>query len=167
MTFISLPERLVKEARKKHIDLEKELVEYLIRRLNLDPRDEIILHVELAEKYLSEGKNLVEKDTVQACEKLYKAAEEAVKALTIHFDLRAILERVRERSRWTITDLSKAVHEIASRIGEWFLDAWDHAWVLHVWGFHEAKLDSEDVKARYRAIERMVKEARKYLQNAQ
>ena len=166
MTFISLPERLVKEARKKHIDLEKELVEYLIRRLNLDPRDEIILHVELAEKYLSEGKNLVEKDTVQACEKLYKAAEEAVKALTIHFDLRAILERVRERGRWTITDLSKAVHEIANRIGEWFLDAWDHAWVLHVWGFHEAKLDSEDVKARYRAIKRMVKEARKYLRDA-
>ncbi len=35
--------------------------------------------------------------------------------------------------------------------------------MLHVWGFHEAKLDSEDIKARFRAIERMIKEIKKYL----
>ena len=109
------------------------------------------------------GKQLIEKDAVQACEKLYKAAEEVVKALTIYFGIRKILEHVKERGRWNVTDLSKAAHEIANRIGEWFLDAWDHAWVLHVWGFHEAKLDSEDIKARFQAIERMVKEIKKYL----
>jgi len=167
MTFISLPEKLVEEAKRRNIDLEKELVEYLIRRLNLDPRDEINLHAELAEKYLNEGKQLIEKDAVQACEKLYKAAEEVVKALTIYFGIRKILEHVKERGRWTVTDLSKAAHEIANRIGEWFLDAWDHAWVLHVWGFHEAKLDSEDIKARFQAIERMVKEIKKYLSDVQ
>ncbi len=58
MTFISLPEKLVKEAKKRHIDLETELVEYLIMRLNLDPRDEINLHAELAEKYLNEGETI-------------------------------------------------------------------------------------------------------------
>ncbi len=69
------------------------------------------------------GKQLIEKDAVQACEKLYKAAEEVVKALTIYFGIRKILEHVKERGIWTVTDLSKAAHEIASRMGEWFLDA--------------------------------------------
>jgi hypothetical protein len=33
--------------------------------------------------------------------------------------------------------------------------------VLYVWGFHEAKLDSEDVKERLPDVERMVPEARR------
>jgi hypothetical protein len=42
-------------------------------------------HVELALKYLEEGGALIYKDPVKASEKLYKAAEEAVKTLAIHY----------------------------------------------------------------------------------
>jgi hypothetical protein len=37
---------------------------------------------------------LVEKDSVQASDKLYKAAEEAVKVLALHFGLSDVLEKV-------------------------------------------------------------------------
>jgi protein tyrosine phosphatase (PTP) superfamily phosphohydrolase (DUF442 family) len=37
-------------------------------------------HLELAERFLAEGRELIDKDPVQASEKLYKAAEEAVKS---------------------------------------------------------------------------------------
>ena len=36
--------------------------------------------------------------------------------------------------------------------------AWDGAWVLHMWGFHEEKLDSNAVRVRLPYIERMVNE---------
>jgi hypothetical protein len=118
-------------------------------------------HLELAERYLEEGKALVEKDPIQASEKLYEAAEEAVKALALHLGLSEVLEKVEGRGRWTTTDLEKAVLKISEKIGRWFGAAWDRAWVLHVWGFHEAKLDSEDVKERLPDVERMVLEAKR------
>jgi hypothetical protein len=43
------------------------------------------------------GGGLIERGPVQSSEKLYKAAEEAVKTLTTYFNLRRILEDV-ERS---------------------------------------------------------------------
>ena len=89
----------------------------------------------LAKRYLEEGKRLLDEDPIQASEKLYKAAEEAVKALAVHHRLEDVLVRVRERGRWTVSLLSKAVTRLAKIIGQWVLDAWDHAWVLHVWGF--------------------------------
>ena len=64
-------------------------------------------HVELALKFLEEGKGLVDKDPIQASEKLYKAAEETVKALAIHFNLVNIIKSVNERGRWTVTDLER------------------------------------------------------------
>ena len=118
-------------------------------------------YLELAERYLEEGKALVEKDPVQASGKLYKAAEEAVKALALHLGLSEVLEKVEGRGRWTTTDLEKAVLKVSEKIGRWFGAAWDRTWVLHVWGFHEAKLDSEDVKERLPDVERMVLEARR------
>ena len=53
--------------------------------------------MEFAEKYLEEGRSLVDKDPVQASEKLYKAAKECVKALAIHSNLIEVLEKVKER----------------------------------------------------------------------
>ncbi|MCC6004556.1 MAG: PaREP1 family protein [Thermofilum sp.] len=117
--------------------------------------------VELALRYLEEGKALVERDPVQASEKLYKAAEETVKALAVHLGLSDILEGVEKRGRWTATDLEKAVEAVAEKIGDWFSAAWDAVWTLHVWGFHEAKLDSKAVELRVRRVERMLVEARK------
>jgi hypothetical protein len=44
-------------------------------------------HLELSTKYLNEGKSLIDKDPIQASEKLYKAAEEQinVKKWTKHY----------------------------------------------------------------------------------
>ena len=124
-------------------------------------------HLEYALKYLVEGKSLTDKDPVQASEKLYKATEDVVKAFTVHFNLTDIIRRVDERGRWTATELEKAVLRISGKLGEWFFVSWDKAWALHVWGFHEAKFDTEDVKRRLPAIEKMVLEAQKIIREQQ
>ena len=121
-------------------------------------------YLELAQRYLVEGRGLVDRDPVQASEKLYKAAEETVKALTSYFNLRDVLEAVEGRGRWTATDLSKAVRAISEKLGGWFTLSWDSAWALYVWGFHEVKLDVDDVRVRMPFVERMVLEARRIVE---
>lgn len=49
--------------------------------------EEVLKHIELAEKFLVEGRELIDRDPVQASEKLYKAAEEVVKALATALNL--------------------------------------------------------------------------------
>ncbi|WP_243675608.1 PaREP1 family protein [Vulcanisaeta distributa] len=113
------------------------MLDALMKVINLDPSAMIEARIELANKYLKEGKELIDKDPpVQASEKLYKAAEECVKALAQYYDLKNILGRVNERGgRWTVTELEKAVEAISERLGDWFGgEAWDRAWALHVWG---------------------------------
>jgi len=122
---------------------------------------EIEKHLDLALTFLEEGKNFIEKNPVQASEKLYKAAEESVKLLTLHLDISDVLSQVKQRDRWTVTDLEKAVETISKKLGDWFGEAWDRAWALHVWGFHEAKFDSEAVKIRLPYVERIVEEAKR------
>jgi hypothetical protein len=154
---LAVPRRLAEELEKRDIDVESTLVDLLTKALDLDAEVAVETHLELASKYLKEGKNLVERDPVQASEKLYKAAEETVKALTAHFNLSDILTKVEKRGGWTVTELEKAVEAISERLGEWFSAAWDRAWALHAWGFHEAKLDSEAIRIPY--VERIVVEA--------
>jgi hypothetical protein len=126
-------------------------------------RADVKQRIDLALRYFEEGRSLADKDPVQASEKLYKAAEEAVKALAIRFNMEDILKIVDERGRWTVTELEKAVSRISKELGEWFSAAWDRANYLHVWGFHEAKLDSNAVKERVPDIERMISETRKII----
>ncbi|RJS74072.1 hypothetical protein CW710_02345, partial [Candidatus Bathyarchaeota archaeon] len=57
------------------------------------------------ERFLEEGKRLVDEDPVQASEKLYKAAEKAVKQLARSLGVEDVLKLVEERGRWTVTDL--------------------------------------------------------------
>jgi hypothetical protein len=130
-----------------------------VGRPTLDP--EIKKHLDLAVSFLEEGKSFVEKNTVQASEKLYKAAEESVKLLALYLGISDVLAQVRQRNRWTVTDLEKAVEAISQKLGDWFMASWDTAWALHVWGFHEAKFDSEAVKIRLPYIEKIVEEAKK------
>ena len=122
---------------------------------------EIKKHLDLALSFLEEGKSFVEKNPVQASEKLYKAAEESVKLLALYLGISDVLAQVRQRNRWTVTDLEKAVEAISQKLGDWFMASWDTAWALHVWGFHEAKFDSEAVKIRLPYIEKIVEEAKK------
>ncbi len=80
---ISIPKKLYEEARRREIDIESMIIEILLSESNLDPREEADIHLELAEKYFEEAKDyLAKKDPVQASEKLYKAAEECIKAMS-------------------------------------------------------------------------------------
>jgi hypothetical protein len=124
---------------------------------------EVLKHLELAERFLEEGRALMDKDPIQASEKFYKAAEEVVKTLTMYYNLSDILKTIERKGRWTVTELEEAVELISQRVGEWFITSWDSAWAVHVWGFHEAKLNSKAVKIRVQYIERMVLEAKKLI----
>jgi hypothetical protein len=148
---------------ERGIDVETYVVDMLAKAVGLDPVAVAEAHLELAVGFLAEGKALADRDPVQASEKLYKAAEEAVKALA-HLNLSEVLRRVEERGRWTVADLEKAVLRSSERLGGWVRQSWDAAWVLHVWGFHEARLDAEDVKARAPDVERLVEGARRVLE---
>ncbi|MFZ8788363.1 MAG: PaREP1 family protein [Acidilobaceae archaeon] len=158
-----VPSKLVEEARRRGFDVESLVVDLLVRTLNLDPQVVSDIHLELSLKYLGEGRALVNRDPVRASEKLYKAAEEAVKAIAIFYNLQDVLAGVEEKGRWTVSYLEKAVEAISERLGGWFLQSWDNAWALHVWGFHEAKLDSKAVEIRLPYVERMVLEAEKII----
>jgi hypothetical protein len=151
------------EARRRGFDVESLVLELLARALNLDPQATCEVHLELSLRYLGEGRALVGRDPIQASEKLYKAAEEAVKALAVFYNLQDVLAGVEEKGRWTVSYLEKAVEAISERLGGWFLQSWDNAWALHVWGFHEAKLDSKAVEIRLPYVERMVLEAEKII----
>lgn len=113
-------------------------------------------HLELAEKFLAEGKELV--DPVQAAEKLYKAAEEAVKAVSL--SLREA-ERAEEAGRWTAALLFEAADSLSERLGEEFRLWWEAAWFLHVEGFHEARLAGAQVKREVPYVEKVVETARR------
>ncbi|AFA38555.1 Archaeal PaREP1/PaREP8 family [Pyrobaculum oguniense TE7] len=155
---VALPKAVVDELVERGLDPEAAIIEALAKLAYLDPDTVAEARSELATKYLEEGRRLSDSDPVQASEKLYKAAEECVKALAIRLGLAEVLERVDKRGRWTVTDLEKAVAAISRQLGDWFMEAWNSANYLHVWGFHEAKLDAEAVKARMPYIEKMVKE---------
>ena len=163
VAVVSIPKVIMDELVERGIDVETYVVDMLAKAVGLDPVAVAEAHLELAVGFLAEGKALADRDPVQASEKLYKAAEEAVKALA-HLNLSEVLRRVEERGRWTVADLEKAVLRSSERLGGWVRQSWDAAWVLHVWGFHEARLDAEDVKARAPDVERLVEGARRVLE---
>jgi len=111
-------------------------------------------HSELAIRFLREGEDLVDRgDVIQASEKLYKAAEEAIKEQAgIHAHAKDVYAEAERRGRWNTTLLFKAARILGKEIRHY----WDSAWTLHVEGFHEAKLDLEEVKERLEDIKRLV-----------
>jgi uncharacterized protein (UPF0332 family) len=147
---VSIPKRLYEEAVKRGVDVESLIVELLARELGLDPRDEASIHLKLAEKLLKEANLFLEKgDTVQASEKLYKAAEEAVKAMAQTVGLQA--KEAGRKGRWTLRLLDEAANRL-SELDKRIYDDWDHAYFLHVEGFHEARLGLEQVRARVKYV---------------
>jgi len=160
----TIPRRAAEEPKRRNLDPEPLGGDFLASLLEPDPQAAAESHLELAVRYLEEGRNLIDTDPVQASEKIYKAAEEAVKALTIHFNLKDILEDVEKSGRWSVGKLEKAVLSVSDKVGDWFRSSWDTAWALHVWGFHEAKFDAEDVRRRLPSIDRMVTEAQRIIE---
>jgi len=153
---VRIPEKLYREIVRRGLDIESFVLSLIVNSLDLDPEERKEVGIELAKRFLEEGRSLVDKDPVQASEKLYKAVEECVKVLAVHFNLSEVLSRVESRGRWTVENLIEAVRAITKHLGSWFLQSWDMAWVLHVWGFHEAKLNGEDVAERIPYVERVV-----------
>jgi len=131
---VIIPRRLAEEVAKRGLVLEEIVLSSLIEKLGLDPAAAVEARLELARRYLREGGELADRDPIQASEKLYKAAEECVKALAIYLNLGDIMREVERRGRWTVTELEKAVEAISDRLGRWYEEAWDRAWALHVWG---------------------------------
>ncbi|WP_338602316.1 PaREP1 family protein [Sulfolobus tengchongensis] len=63
--------------------------------------------------YLSEADELLSKgDVVQASEKYYKAAEEALKLIAVKLNMTDILEKVKSRGDWDIEDLFEIVMKL-------------------------------------------------------
>jgi len=113
-------------------------------------RVEFIKHLFVeAEEYLAKG------NAVQSSEKLYKAVEECVKALSERLSLPEVKD-AEEKGGWTVTLLERAVRKLSDKMGVGVQLGWDAANHLHVWGFHEAKLETEDVKARIPLIKRLI-----------
>ena len=113
-------------------------------------------HLQLAQKFLEEGEALIEKDPVQASEKLYKAAEEAVKALAVALDLEQAKAAAGE-SGWRARPLNRAA---AEELGlEGLAPRWKAAYRLRAEGSREARLGSEDVRRNLRYVEAIVRAA--------
>ena len=96
MVEVQLPSIILEEVRRRGINLEDLLLNALTNILKLDPREVAELRLKLAVEYLNEGKDLIDKDPIQAGEELYKAVEEAVKALAHYYNLSDILANVNE-----------------------------------------------------------------------
>ncbi|MCY0890452.1 MULTISPECIES: PaREP1 family protein [Pyrobaculum] len=156
---MEIPEFLLAEVRKRGIDL----VDLLSKALGVDPPRRASAHLELAKRFLAEGVALAEGDPVQASEKLYKAAEEAVKALAVALGLEEA-QKAEEQGRWTAALLFTAVDKIAKREGEDFKLWWKSAWFLHVEGFHEARLTPEQVKDEVKYVKKVVETAVRHLE---
>jgi len=125
--------------------------------------EKALQRLELAERFLSEGRELIDKDPVQASEKLYKAAEEAVKAIATALDLDEA-KKALEKGRWELSLLDDAVYAISEKLEvEGLINWWDAAYRLYVDGFHEARLRNDDVKLRLRDVEALVNLAKKVL----
>ena len=119
------------------------------------------INVELISRMLDEARECIEKkDAMQASEKLYKASEESLKLLSAKFRLPEY-EDAKKRGRWTTSLLFSAVRMLSEEVNPDIVNRWDHAWFLHVEGFHEARLNIEEVKFRLRFIEELVRIARK------
>jgi hypothetical protein len=128
-----------------------------------DPKEGLKMRLELAKKYLGEAEEYYNKgDPVQVSEKAYKAAEEIVKALAEKFNLPEHQQALKE-GRWYTYSLSKAAGSLYEKLGDWILDGWSSAYLLHVWGFHEAKLNIKDIKPYLDKVKIMVGEAMKVI----
>ncbi|MUM64983.1 hypothetical protein D1867_06960 [Acidianus infernus] len=98
-----------------------------------------------AEVYYEEAEELLSKgDLVQACEKYYKAAEEAIKLLVIENNLKEIIKEVENKGRWESESLFKASRLLRNKYPEIAIQ-WKNAWTLHVEGFHEISLNEKEV----------------------
>ncbi|WP_054844550.1 PaREP1 family protein [Vulcanisaeta souniana] len=137
------------------------MIDVLAAKLNLDPpSDTAKAHAELALAMFNEGLGFVDKgDVVQASGRLYKAVEEAIKALAIAKNLDEAREALERGGRWTVSLLDDA----ASKLGDVAERAWAEAYFLHVNGFHEVRIKIDEVERRVKYIRPLIDEVREVI----
>lgn len=140
---IYIPEKLAKELERRGLSV----VDIVASALDLDLETVIEARLELAEEYLREVEDYIGKgDVVQASEKLYKAVEECVKALAQRYTTSEHQAALKE-GRWWTQLLGKVARRRSKMLREPKIEyTWAVAYDVHVWGFHEAKYDVEDLK---------------------
>jgi hypothetical protein len=164
LEYVVIPRGLYEKVKEKGFDVVDLLLISFSEKLGLDPGDEVSFRLELAERYLEEARMYVERgDPVQSSEKLYKVAEECVKALAVKFNTPEVQEARRE-GRWWAKLLSRAAKTLSLKLEEPLINiGWSVAYDLHVWGFHEAVLSIEHVKPSLPHIERLLARTRELL----
>ena len=166
MEVVYIPRKLVREAEKRGIKIHDFIIKILANKLKLDPHDVATIRLELAEKFLREAKECIERDdAVQASEKLYKVAEECIKALAIKFNLPEAQEAYKVGG-WWLKLLSRAAKTLSSKLNEPAINrGWCVAYDLHVWGFHEASLTVDHIKVSLVDIEQLFQKTCKLILN--
>ena len=111
-------------------------------------RDLIIPTVEDSRNFFEKGKKIIEKDPIQASEKLYKTAENCIKILSQKYAQRQ-LEFAREHRSWKglLDGISHKIDEALP--GKNVENYWKTAFKLHVDGFHEGKMPPEEITKYY------------------
>jgi len=145
--IIIIPKTLLKKVEEKGIDIEDFIINALFKELKLDPLEAAVVRFERAKEFLREAKTYLERgDPVQASEKMYKTVEECIKLLAQLYGLPEY-DRALKEGRWWTQLLGKVARRIASRLNEpKVADVWARAYDVHVWGFHEAKYNIDDIK---------------------
>jgi hypothetical protein len=62
---VAIPKRIAEELEKSDVDVGSLIVDLLVKFLNLDPHVAAESHLELALKYLEEGKRLIDEDPLR------------------------------------------------------------------------------------------------------
>ncbi|MBB5252659.1 PaREP1 family protein [Sulfurisphaera ohwakuensis] len=107
-----------------------------------------------ADVYLEEADELLFKgDVVQACEKYYKAAEEAIKILSSIILEKNIIDEVLNKN-WNTEIINKAVFELSLILGKWIVESWGSAVALVT-----VSLDPQQVKKYRENIVKLVQVA--------
>ena len=108
-------------------------------------------------KYFEEGLNYLNKgDTVQASEKFYKCAEDAIKGLAEKYELQEYKE-AKENGRWNVNLLFRVADRLMQITGEDIRHLWSIAWVMHVEGFHEKRLEKSTMEPWVEDIRKLLK----------
>jgi Archaeal PaREP1/PaREP8 family. len=107
-----------------------------------------------ADVYLEEADELLDRgDTLQASEKLYKAAEEAIKILSGILLEDDIISEVRNKD-WNTEIINKAVFKLSFILGKWIIESWGSAIALIT-----VNLDAQQIKKYRESIVRLVQVA--------
>ncbi len=118
------------------------------------------------DKYYEEGLKYLKKgEVIQASEKLYKCAENAIKFLSEKLDIPEY-KKAKEKGKWSTILLFEAVRRLAQELKDKDIRRfWDAAWFIHTEGFHEERLKKEEIEARLEDIKKLIEIAKNAKKN--